>query len=54
MSLHYNVLPEAVGCYLFVNHVVYKRVSITSLYVARKTTYPKNFMSMASLLNYEC
>ena len=49
MSLHYNVLPEAVCCYLLVNHVVYKCVSITSLYVARKPTYPQNFMSMASM-----
>ena len=43
MSPHYNVLPEAVCCYLLVNHVVYKHVTMTSLLWLRIPTHPQTF-----------
>ena len=43
MSLHYNVLPEAVCCCLLVNHVVYIHVTMTTLLWLRIPTHPQNF-----------
>ena len=43
MSPHYNVLPGAVCCYLLVNHVVYKHVTMTTLLWLRIPTHPQNF-----------